>query len=282
MSATAQSVAARARRPAWAARIGMLAYYALIAALLYDGWLNRDDQLLTAESGMGYALGIIGGAMMLSMLLYSLRKRLRFMRWMGRVKYWFQAHMMLGVLAPTLILYHANFQLGSLNSRVALFCMLTVAGSGLVGRFIYAKIHHGLYGERASVQELSREIEFLHGTIAENTDLSAAVLERLSALEAAVLHRRGGLLATTLRHLAIGGRLRRTRRSVCRQLRESLPRESADAGCRLIREHLTRLRRVSELSVYERLFALWHILHVPLFLMMVVTAIVHVFAVHLY
>ena len=115
MSASAQSVALRTRRPAWAARIGMLAYYALIAALLYDGWLNRDDQLLTAESGMGYALGIIGGVMMLSMLLYSLRKRVRFMRWMGRVKYWFQAHMMLGVLAPTLILYHANFHLGSLQ-----------------------------------------------------------------------------------------------------------------------------------------------------------------------
>jgi hypothetical protein len=40
--------------------------------------------------------------------------------------------------------------------------------------------------------------------------------------------------------------------------------------------------RVAELDSYERLFALWHVLHLPLFFMLLVAGIAHVIAVHLY
>ena len=36
------------------------------------------------------------------------------------------------------------------------------------------------------------------------------------------------------------------------------------------------------LNSYERLFGLWHVFHLPFFYMLVVTAIVHVVAVHMY
>ena len=42
------------------------------------------------------------------------------------------------------------------------------------------------------------------------------------------------------------------------------------------------VRRAATLGVYERLFSLWHVLHVPLFVILVLTAIIHVVAVHLY
>jgi hypothetical protein len=42
------------------------------------------------------------------------------------------------------------------------------------------------------------------------------------------------------------------------------------------------VRNTATLGVYERLFALWHVLHVPLFILLVITAIIHVVAVHLY
>ena len=42
----------------------------------------------------------------------------------------------LGIIGPIFILYHCNFQLGAVNSNVALWSMLTVAGSGVVGRFL--------------------------------------------------------------------------------------------------------------------------------------------------
>ena len=41
--------------------------------------------------------------------------------------------------------------------------MLTVAGSGLIGRYIYAHIHHGLYGRKLELGELRESAENLHG-----------------------------------------------------------------------------------------------------------------------
>ena len=45
----------------------------------------------------------------------------------------------------------------------------------------------------------------------------------------------------------------------------------------------TRLmRQVATFSLYERLFSLWHIFHMPLFLLLIISALVHVLAVHMY
>jgi hypothetical protein len=41
-------------------------------------------------------------------------------------------------------------------------------------------------------------------------------------------------------------------------------------------------RRVAEFEACERLFAAWHVLHLPLFVMLVIVGIVHVIAVHVY
>ena len=39
---------------------------------------------------------------------------------------------------------------------------------------------------------------------------------------------------------------------------------------------------MAQFSFYERLFGLWHILHLPIFFMMILSALVHVLAVHMY
>src|SRR5205814_2919423 len=67
---------------------------------------------------------------------------------------WFRFHMVLGIGGPLCILYHCNFSTGATNSNVALFSMLTVAGSGIIGRYIYAHIHNGLYGRKLEFGEL--------------------------------------------------------------------------------------------------------------------------------
>ena len=66
--------------------------------MIYIGWQSSAERPLTAEQGAGYALGIIGGCLMLLLLLYPLRKHLRLMRNWGPVKYWFRLHMLFGVL----------------------------------------------------------------------------------------------------------------------------------------------------------------------------------------
>ena len=41
-------------------------------------------------------------------------------------------------------------------------------------------------------------------------------------------------------------------------------------------------RRTTEYRAYARLFSYWHVLHIPLFYLLLISAVVHVVAVNLY
>lgn len=269
-------------------RLGVLLSYLAVSLVLYLGWVNRHARVLTAESGLGYALGIVGGGMMLMLLLYPLRKKARFMRRLGPVKYWFRLHMTFGVLGPVCILYHCEFQLGSMNSNVALFCMLTVAGSGLVGRYLYMRIHNGLYGSRLTLDELRRDATALREDLAGRADFAPRMLESLDAFESRTLAGGRSPLPLGLRAWRLHARLIRELHAEIRAriAAGSLTRAEARDLYRSLRRHLRArleiLRRIAGLARYERLFSFWHLLHFPLFLMLVLSGTVHVFAVHIY
>ena len=270
--------------------------YALAALALWIGWLvTREARLFDPLNGAGYWLGIVGASLMAILLLYPVRKKLRFMRHFGATRHWFRVHMVFGVLGPVLILFHANFHLGSFNSNVALFCTLLVAVSGLVGRYIHAKIHSDLDGHRTTLRELTEKARLTTEQRARASALVPGLLERLMAFDAIVLQPPQGLLAAVLLppKLAFLTRVERVRLAfvVRRQLAAQAAKSPAIAAQRkrlratlnrFIGEHLRRVRRVAELNSYERMFGLWHLFHLPFFYMLVVTAIFHVIAVHMY
>ena len=84
---------------------------------LFVGWLHRDARSWSGDDGFGYSLGIVAVSCMLLLLMYPLRKRLRFLSFLGATKHWFRTHMILGTLGPVLALYHCNFTIGSANGR---------------------------------------------------------------------------------------------------------------------------------------------------------------------
>jgi len=45
---------------------------------------------------------------------------------------------------------------------------------------------------------------------------------------------------------------------------------------------LQAVQRRAQFSTYERLFSLWHVIHIPFLCMLVITALLHVVAVHVY
>ncbi|MEO8223275.1 MAG: transcriptional regulator [Gammaproteobacteria bacterium] len=275
-------------------RYGALLGYALAALAIYVGWLGRDQRNIHAEYGLGYALGIVGGSLMLILLLYSVRKRVRWLARFGETRHWFRIHMMLGIIGPVLILYHCNFELGDLNSNVALYCTLLVAGSGVLGRYFYAGIHHGLYGSKATLQEMSGDLEkSLAGGQA--SALIKPIREELMALDRRVLAPSATYMDSIVRHVAIAWQTRVVyRRLLSRARRELITKamtspaidQHADrlelAIRRYLREHLRQVRHVARFNSFERLFSLWHVVHVPFFLMMIFSGLFHVFAVHLY
>ena len=54
------------------------------------------------------------------------------------------------------------------------------------------------------------------------------------------------------------------------------------AASSYIDARLGATRRVVEFSAFEQLFSLWHALHMPLFVMLLIAGVVHVVAVHVY
>jgi hypothetical protein len=267
----------------------------LVFAVLFVGWHVREEEYLTAESGLGYALGIGGGVLMLLLLLYSLRKRVRFLRNWGATKYWFRAHMILGVVGPVLVLFHANFRGGSLNSTVALVSMLVVAGSGFAGRYIYSKIHYGLYGSRMNLEELKYEIENYMTDVVWVLSYAPKVHQRLLAFDNAALRPSHSFLRSVWQFVLMELWAPWTYFVLLRDLRRALRLAARRAGWsalelqrrrreahRYLSAHMTAAIRVAEFSVYERLFALWHLLHVPLVFILVIAVAVHVLAVHMY
>lgn len=278
-----------------AERLAPSIFAVAVLTALCLGWSYRDEGHLTPESGVGYWLGILGGTIMLLLLLYPLRKRLRLLRRLGRVPGWFRLHMLLGVLGPTLILFHSNFKLGSLNSNVALGVMLTVVASGIVGRYLYARVHMGLYGSKAEIGEIIGDAQALKQAFGDDLAGADGLLEALREFESTALAPRRGVPPSLGSLLWSGIRSRRLHSALSRQAegiifaqarrnrwswRQRRARLNAVRGQMAL--YFAAVNKASRFAVYERLFALWHVLHFPLFLLLVITAILHVVAVHLY
>lgn len=266
-----------------------------LAALFAVAWAISEAVPKVPGSSLDYYLGVAGGSMMLALFLYPLRKRVRLLRVAGPVRLWFASHMALGIGGPLVVLVHSRFQAQSLNAAVALACMLVVMLSGVVGRFIYMRIHHGLYGERATLQEmqafLRRGSDSLHSKL-----VFAPEAERLLvAFEQAALASSKGFAgsAWSLGTLWLRRRLafRRCRYAIALALaqigaqRAWPPQESRRrrrAVSQTLDAYMRNVQRVAHFAVWERLFSLWHVVHVPFVYMMVASAVAHVVAVHMY
>jgi len=242
----------------------------------------RGEHRLVPDRGAGYALGIVGLAAMAALLGYSVRKRMRFARRWGRVGDWFRVHMFLGIAGPVAILLHCNFRLGSANANVALVSALAVSSSGVVGRLLYGRIHAGLFGRRLSLVELRAAVTESKARVdAEAGSAAAAALEPVERFERVALARRG-FVRSTLRLLALPFLRRRARHEAAARFGAAGSGATGDELRARVDAYLSAVSRASAFSACERLFALWHVLHLPLCVVLFLAAAVHVVAVHVY
>jgi hypothetical protein len=49
-----------------------------------------------------------------------------------------------------------------------------------------------------------------------------------------------------------------------------------------LNSYIDSMLKISGFAFYDRLFSLWHTLHMPIFFMLIITGFVHVWAVHYY
>lgn len=270
-------------------------FTASILATLSGAWWLRNEHEITPNNGLGYALGIIGSLMMLALLLYPLRKNWKRLHQSGSVRTWFTVHMLLGVLGPTLVVVHSNFSLKSTNATVAMMIMLLVVASGLFGRYIYSQIHIGMSGKRSDLRGLLADVAAMRDVFGADMEHAPQIKAQLLAFEAEARALRGAKFGSFRATVLLAPRSRKLQRQVkvdaqaivqARALREHWEavtyRRRNDTAMANLDAYFATLRRATSLHFFGRLFRLWHVLHMPLFLLLIMVALGHVIAVHFY
>ncbi len=275
--------------------VGDLLLMSALAGLVGGAWMLSRHNLFRAGDDVGYWLGVAGGVMMLLLFTYPLRKHVKRLHGWGKVKAWFWVHMGLGIAGPLLVLLHSTFRVGSLNAAVALFSMGVVVGSGVVGRFLYVRVNRGLHEDQASLRRQRARAGLADGESRSLLNVAPLVQARLAMFERRELGPAGASGAWGLQVLTLPLRQRLVARACAADLRDAFDRlaatghwtwaERSDKVSRashLVQRHLAAVAGVARSGAYARLFALWHVAHVPFVILLALSAVAHVFAVHAY
>lgn len=237
----------------------------LVITVFYLGYAAFAE--VPAASGLfGHSLGIVGFILMLmTEVLYSLRKRYLFARW-GRMEYWLSFHIFTGLVGPYMVLLHTSWKFNGLAGVLMLMTIIIVA-SGFVGRYFYTAIPR-------SVDGVEIERERLQMMIAENQKRLDAWREAQPELVEKVDAIFSGNTKTSLRRfdqLALQNQWQQlvqgqsgANRSLLKNLREVWERQ------RILS------RQLEGLATARRLLAIWHTIHVPFGVALFTVAFIHI------
>ena len=231
---------------------------------------------LFAPTGtVGHGLGVLGTLMISTGVAgYSLRKRWGALQRAGSLRHWLQVHIFLCTLGPFLVLLHTSFKFGGLVS-IAFWSMAVVVASGLFGRYVYAHIPRSLQGRFLELETIRGRLEELtEAARAAGAQAGADLRDLLSAPPAAASRTPAAALAFAFRDDL---RRRSTLRRMGRAMRaRSVPRPLREELLSLAREHGRLSQATALLLPLRRLFRYWHVVHLPLAVVMFLVLGVHV------
>ena len=231
---------------------------------------------LRPSGPIGHGIGIVGSLMMIVLLLYSMRKRARFMQHAGNIRYWLNYHIWLGVTGPTLVLFHTSFKFGGIVS-ISFWSMVAVVLSGVIGRYIYVQIPRSLSGHELSARDLADMDRDLQNQLAEIHGLDERVFGQIQEVtEGAAVSRQG--LSAILEWIGDDFKLPARLRGIRRQLRKSQTMTATDIHrvIKLAKQRAKLRRRMAFLNQAHKILHHWHVFHKPFAIVMLVIMVVHV------
>jgi hypothetical protein len=101
--------------------------------------LHPDYRALNPAGLIGHGYGMVGTAMILTNLLYLVRRRFAksFPSWAGSMKAWLNVHVFTGLVGSVLVLFHSAFQLRTPIATVTSVSLAIVVVTGLMGLYLY-------------------------------------------------------------------------------------------------------------------------------------------------
>jgi hypothetical protein len=226
---------------------------------------------------LGHGLGVAGGGMMLILLIYSVRKRLRFAHGLGSIRVWLDYHIWLGITGPLLIVFHTAFKVGGLVS-ISFWSMIAVALSGVLGRYIYVQIPHTEGGEEISAHELVARDNELQIQLEETLKSDAktlAMIQNLPGTRQDGNERRRRTLIIRLRQdFLLPWTMRNVRDTLVSA--GTLSAVEIESVVRLAKEQTLLRRRILFLATAKNMLHHWHVIHRPFAIVMILFMVIHV------
>ena len=259
-------------------------YYTLSAA---DRPFSPKHELLKPSGSIAIKLGILGMLLFCMIFLYALRKRVRWLQKMGSARHWLDFHIVAGITAPVLIAFHASFKFRGI-AGVAFWFMLSVALSGIVGRYVYAQIPRSLNSAEMSLKELKAAEQDLTHALSEQSLFTPQDLAPLLGLPTAeqvrampALNALGLMFVYDMARPFRIAKLRslaRKRSVETGSVTRLLP-ENVERAIELVKARSSLSKRVTFLSRSQQIFHLWHVIHRPFSYSFAVLALMHIIVV---
>lgn len=233
-------------------------------------WCRR----LTPDAGHGlsYTLGWLGFGIMCLTNIYVIRKRVPALHKYGKLQTYLDWHIFFGLLGPTLILFHCNFNVRGLVA-ISFWSMVISFLSGVIGRYFYLQLLQAKTTLRSTLdiyeQGFDKYLKSKSGLKKKHMDLAKA-----HALSMAL----GGTGAGQLQGTSLANFLFRSFQGDVR-LFLSLP-PTPWPGSRTIRKMLrdwARMRRrLIFMNYYKVIFGYWRTFHTPFAIFMYIVAVIHI------
>ncbi len=232
---------------------------------------------------LGQTAGVLALLIFLFLWLYPLRKKFRWLAFTGAISKWLNVHVLAALGLPLLVAAHATWQFGGVIG-LGFWSMMLVWLSGIVGRYIYARIPRGQAGVELTIDEISTQRQELLNEIAELSGLEAKEVEAVLAPDTAPTVGLG--LWQTMRRMVADdlGRRRaaaRLRRQI--KLRRPMQRRSDAAVLkevlRLANREMAMVQQARMLGATQNILRFWHVAHRPLAVTALVAVIIHVMVV---
>ena len=242
---------------------------------------------LRSSGTVGLRLGILSIGMFCFLFLYPLRKRWRWLASIGSTRRWLNFHVFLGITTPVVATFHTAFRTHGI-AGAAYWTMVSVAISGFVGRYVYAKIPRSITAAELSMQDLEAQAADLAARLTENTvfgpDDFAPLLNLPGQKEIRAMSLLRALWTMMKMDLLRPFQVSRLRRRVTggaewiTTLGGLLPSRHEDVE--LIVANVRRQSRLRMALAFldrtARIFHLWHVVHRPFSISFVVLIMVHI------
>jgi len=229
------------------------------------------NPILRQSGSTGHLLGIIGFFFMLLLLLYSVRKRFRFANRWGNLNTWLSAHIFLGSAGPALVLFHSAFKFSGIVS-IAVWSMVLVVVSGVVGKYIFTLIPRSLSGMELSRIELEAEEIGLTFEMRKILPASHPFWQRLADIE----NETGR--SSRLEPLHLLFEPVQLRRQLKRILTEpsGLPRRAKNTVITLVVKRHMIQHKAKLAQQTMRILHYWHLVHQPFVIIMFLILLIHI------